>query len=104
MAIDVAAATGLLRRVLIGDELTDKEKKALQRTLTDLAAVVPIGVLMLLPVRSLFSCSFLKSSFNTSNDIVEFMNLGTSKIFIWFVTCLIRKFSLVSFGTMLALV
>lgn len=40
----------LLRRVLVGDELTDKEKKALQRTLTDLASVVPIGVLMLLPV------------------------------------------------------
>ncbi|RVX11912.1 hypothetical protein CK203_009681 [Vitis vinifera] len=50
LAIDVAAATGLIRRVLIGDELTEKEKKALQRTLTDLASVVPIGVLMLLPV------------------------------------------------------
>lgn len=50
LAIDVAAAIGFLRRVLIGDELTEKEKKALQRTLTDLASVVPIGVLMLLPV------------------------------------------------------
>ena len=50
LAIDVAAATGLIRRVLIGDELTEKEKKALQRTLTDLASVVPIGFLMLLPV------------------------------------------------------
>lgn len=50
LAIDVAAASGLIRRVLIGDELTEKEKKALQRTLTDLASVVPIGVLMLLPV------------------------------------------------------
>lgn len=51
LAIDVAAAMGLLRRVLIGDELTGKEKKALRRTVTDLASVVPIGVLMLLPVR-----------------------------------------------------
>lgn len=50
LAIDVAAAMGLLRRVIIGDELTDKEKQALRRTLTDLASVVPIGVLMLLPV------------------------------------------------------
>lgn len=53
LAIDTAAATGLLRRVLIGDELTEKEKKILRRTLTDLASVVPIGVLMLLPVRFL---------------------------------------------------
>ena len=41
----------MVRRALIGDELTEKEKKALLRTLTDLASVVPIGVLMLLPVR-----------------------------------------------------
>jgi len=50
LAIDVAAATGLLRRALVGDELTEKEKKTLKRTLTDMASVVPIGVLMLLPV------------------------------------------------------
>lgn len=50
LAIDVAAATVLLRRALIGDELTEKEKKALRRTLTDLASVIPIGILMLLPV------------------------------------------------------
>lgn len=50
LAIDVAAAMGLLRRALIGDELTEKERKTLKRTLTDMASVVPIGVLMLLPV------------------------------------------------------
>ncbi|XVE75918.1 hypothetical protein DITRI_Ditri12bG0130200 [Diplodiscus trichospermus] len=50
LAIDVAAAMELLRRAVIGDELAEKEKKALQRTLTDLASVIPIGVLMLLPV------------------------------------------------------
>jgi hypothetical protein len=50
LAIDTGAAMGLLRRALIGDELTHKEKQALQRTLTDLASVVPIGILMLLPV------------------------------------------------------
>lgn len=59
LAIDVAAAMELLRRVLIGDELAEKEKKALQRTLTDLASVVPIGVLMLLPVSS--STSFCQN-------------------------------------------
>lgn len=50
LAIDVAAAMGLLKRALTGDELTKKEKNALRRTLTDLASVIPIGVLMLLPV------------------------------------------------------
>lgn len=59
LAIDVAAATGLIRRVLIGDELTEKEKKALQRTLTDLASVVPIGVLMLLPVTAVGHAAIL---------------------------------------------
>lgn len=49
---------GLLRRVIIGDELTDKEKQALKRTLTDLASVIPIGFLMLLPV-SFWSIIFL---------------------------------------------
>ncbi|XAR64740.1 hypothetical protein NMG60_11008545 [Bertholletia excelsa] len=59
LAIDVAAAMGLLRRVLIGDELTEKEKKALQRTLTDLASVVPIGFLMLLPVTAVGHAAML---------------------------------------------
>ncbi|XP_021289058.1 uncharacterized protein LOC110420174 isoform X1 [Herrania umbratica] len=59
LAIDVAAAMELLRRVLIGDELAEKEKKALQRTLTDLASVVPIGVLMLLPVTAVGHAAIL---------------------------------------------
>ncbi|KAI8574323.1 hypothetical protein RHMOL_Rhmol01G0345500 [Rhododendron molle] len=59
LAIDVAAALGLLRRVLMGDELTDKEKKVLQRTLTDLASVVPIGFLMLLPVTAVGHAAML---------------------------------------------
>ncbi|KAJ6778474.1 LEUCINE ZIPPER-EF-HAND CONTAINING TRANSMEMBRANE PROTEIN [Salix koriyanagi] len=63
LAIDVAASMGLLKRLLIGDELTEKERKTLRRTMMDLASVVPIGVLMLLPVSpiikspsSTFSC------------------------------------------------
>ncbi|ONK64622.1 uncharacterized protein A4U43_C07F28050 [Asparagus officinalis] len=50
LAIDVAAMAGLLKRALTGDELTEKEKKALRRTLTNMASVVPIGILMLLLV------------------------------------------------------
>ncbi|KAI3716601.1 hypothetical protein L1987_67587 [Smallanthus sonchifolius] len=59
LAIDVAAAIGLLRRVLIGDELTDKEKQALRRTLTDLASVIPIAILMLLPVTAIGHAAML---------------------------------------------
>jgi hypothetical protein len=59
LAIDVAAAIGLLRRVLSGDEITDKEKQALRRTMTDLASVVPIGILMLLPVTAVGHAAML---------------------------------------------
>ncbi|XP_057976816.1 uncharacterized protein LOC131163965 [Malania oleifera] len=59
LAIDVAAAMGLLRRALIGDELTEKEKKVLQRTIYDLASVIPIGVLMLLPVTAVGHAAML---------------------------------------------
>ncbi|KAB5519688.1 hypothetical protein DKX38_024007 [Salix brachista] len=51
LAIDVAASMGLLKRLFIGDELTEKERKTLRRTMMDLASVVPIGVLMLLPLK-----------------------------------------------------
>ncbi|XP_050381776.1 uncharacterized protein LOC126798767 isoform X2 [Argentina anserina] len=59
LGIDVGAATGLLRRVLIGDELTEKEKNVLRRTMTDVASVVPIGVLMLLPVTAVGHAAML---------------------------------------------
>ncbi|CAN8257052.1 unnamed protein product [Cochlearia groenlandica] len=59
LAFDSAAAMELLRRSLIGDELTGKEKKALRRTMTDLASVVPIGVLMLLPVTAVGHAAML---------------------------------------------
>uniref|UniRef100_A0A1J3EFU5 LETM1 domain-containing protein YLH47, mitochondrial n=1 Tax=Noccaea caerulescens TaxID=107243 RepID=A0A1J3EFU5_NOCCA len=59
LAFDSAAAMELLRRSLIGDELTEKEKKALRRTMTDLASVVPIGVLMLLPVTAVGHAAML---------------------------------------------
>ncbi|KAK7392644.1 hypothetical protein VNO78_21088 [Psophocarpus tetragonolobus] len=59
LAIDVAVATGFIRRALVGDELTEKEKKTLKRTLTDMASVVPIGVLMLLPVTAVGHAAML---------------------------------------------
>ncbi|XP_028549160.1 uncharacterized protein LOC110115753 isoform X3 [Dendrobium catenatum] len=59
LAIDVVAALVLLKRTITGDELTEKEKKALRRTLTDLASVVPIGFLMLLPVTAVGHAAML---------------------------------------------
>lgn len=59
LAIDVAAAMVLLKRAITGDELTVKEKKALRRTLTDVASVIPIGVLMLLPVTAVGHAAML---------------------------------------------
>ncbi|CAN4094112.1 unnamed protein product [Withania somnifera] len=59
LAIDVAAALGLLQRSIIGDELTEKEKQALWRTLTDLASVIPVGFLMLLPVTAVGHAAML---------------------------------------------
>ncbi|KAJ3676930.1 hypothetical protein LUZ60_002654 [Juncus effusus] len=59
LAIDLGAAMVLLRRSVLGDELTEKEKKALQRTLTDLASVIPIGILMLLPVTAVGHAAIL---------------------------------------------
>ncbi|KAG0477966.1 hypothetical protein HPP92_012685 [Vanilla planifolia] len=59
LAIDLVAAMVLIKRSLTGDEITDKEKKALRRTLTDLASVVPIGFLMLLPVTAVGHAAML---------------------------------------------
>ncbi|KAJ8479193.1 hypothetical protein OPV22_022920 [Ensete ventricosum] len=59
LAIDVSAAVALLKRAATGDDLTEKEKKALRRTLTDLASVIPIGFLMLLPVTAVGHAAIL---------------------------------------------
>ncbi|KAI5425391.1 uncharacterized protein LOC127125609 isoform X2 [Lathyrus oleraceus] len=59
LAIDAAAAMGLVKRTMMGDELTEKEKKALKRTLTDMASVIPIGFLMLLPVTAVGHAAML---------------------------------------------
>ncbi|GAB2302555.1 hypothetical protein Dimus_036561 [Dionaea muscipula] len=50
---------GSMRRVIIGDELTEKEKSALRRTVTDLASIVPIEVLMLLSVTAVGHAAML---------------------------------------------
>ncbi|KAE9619579.1 hypothetical protein Lalb_Chr02g0154741 [Lupinus albus] len=59
LGIDVAAAMVLVRRSLIGDELTEKEKETLKRTFTDMASVVPIAILMLLPITAIGHAAML---------------------------------------------
>ncbi|KAK6147258.1 hypothetical protein DH2020_018170 [Rehmannia glutinosa] len=63
LAIDTAAAVGLLRRVLIGDELTEKEKQALRRTLTDLAAVTAVGHAAMLAAIQRYVPSLIPSTY-----------------------------------------
>ncbi|CAI7814664.1 unnamed protein product [Closterium sp. NIES-54] len=50
LSTDVAVAMKMLQRAALGQPLTDREAKVLKRTLTDVASVIPIGVLMLIPM------------------------------------------------------
>ncbi|KAH7443213.1 hypothetical protein KP509_02G026100 [Ceratopteris richardii] len=59
LATDVVAAMVLIQRSASGEELTEKEKKSLKRTLTDLASIIPIGFLMLLPVTAIGHAAIL---------------------------------------------
>ncbi|KAG0625720.1 hypothetical protein M758_2G075900 [Ceratodon purpureus] len=56
---DVGVAVLLLKRSVAGQKLTDREQKILKRTFTDLASVVPIGFLMLLPVTAVGHAAIL---------------------------------------------
>lgn len=59
LGTDVGASLVLLRRRVLGQKLTSREKKILKRTLTDIASVVPIGILMLLPVTAVGHAAIL---------------------------------------------
>ncbi|KAG0557311.1 hypothetical protein KC19_11G119200 [Ceratodon purpureus] len=59
LGTDVGASLVLLRRKVLGQKLTSREKKILKRTATDIASVVPIGILMLLPVTAVGHAAIL---------------------------------------------
>ncbi|CAK9200674.1 unnamed protein product [Sphagnum troendelagicum] len=59
LGTDVGVAMVLLRRAVLGQKLTDREEKILRRTLMDLASVIPIGFLMLLPVTAVGHAAIL---------------------------------------------
>lgn len=59
LTTDIAAATVLLKRSASGEELTEREKKVIKRTMLDLASVIPIGLLMLLPVTAVGHAAIL---------------------------------------------
>jgi len=67
LGTDVGASLVLLRRKVLGQKLTNREKKILKRTLTDIASVVPIGILMLLPV----SCWKTGTLFKLMSTLVD---------------------------------
>ncbi|XP_057504630.1 uncharacterized protein LOC130788111 isoform X2 [Actinidia eriantha] len=48
--VDILDAIGLLRKQLRGHKVTKRERKKIKRTLADIASLVPITILMLLPV------------------------------------------------------
>lgn len=50
LSADVAAALAMVQRWAAGQRLTLRQKKILRRTIRDLAAVIPISILMLLPL------------------------------------------------------
>lgn len=56
---DVAAALGLLQRGARGQSLSAREQRFLKRTLTDVASVIPIGIVMLLPITAVGHAFFL---------------------------------------------
>eukprot|EP00249_Psilotum_nudum_P023590 c28931_g1_i3 orf=712-3279(+) len=59
LTTDVAYAVALIMRSLSGHELTEREQKILKRAFTDLASIIPISVLMLLPVTAIGHAAIL---------------------------------------------
>eukprot|EP00249_Psilotum_nudum_P023588 c28931_g1_i1 orf=179-1192(+) len=59
LTTDVTDAVALLMRSLLGHQLTERERKFLKRTFTDLASVIPISLLMLLPVTAIGHAAIL---------------------------------------------
>jgi hypothetical protein len=55
----VAVALGLLQRGARGQSLSSREQRFLKRTLTDVASVIPIGIVMLLPITAVGHAFFL---------------------------------------------
>lgn len=49
--IDISDAFGLLVKQLKGHLLTKRERKKMKQTLIDIATLVPVTILMLIPVR-----------------------------------------------------
>ncbi|XP_039006329.1 LETM1 domain-containing protein mdm28, mitochondrial-like isoform X2 [Hibiscus syriacus] len=48
--VDITFSLELLAKQLRGQKVTDREKRKLKRTLNDIATLIPVTVLMLLPV------------------------------------------------------
>lgn len=51
LCIDVLVALKLFMKQLRGQKVTKRERKKIERALADIATLVPVTILMLLPVR-----------------------------------------------------
>lgn len=74
--IDFVGALRLLMKKLRGRHITKREKKKIERTLADLATLIPVTILMLIPVSTL--CSFSFTLFCETNMLTEFVLTGFS--------------------------
>ncbi|KAL6006131.1 hypothetical protein ACLOJK_040177 [Asimina triloba] len=59
LVIDVLTTFSLLKKKICGCTLTKRESKKLRRTLADIASVIPITILMLLPVSAVGHAAIL---------------------------------------------
>ncbi|GFY97071.1 LETM1-like protein [Actinidia rufa] len=57
--VDILDAIGLLRKQLRGHKITKRERRKIKRTLADIASLVPITILMLLPVSAVGHAAML---------------------------------------------
>ncbi|XP_059645163.1 uncharacterized protein LOC132286792 [Cornus florida] len=51
--IDILDALGILMKQLQGHKVTERERKKIQRTVSDIATLIPVTILMLLPVSAI---------------------------------------------------
>lgn len=57
--VDIMCALGLLFKQLHGHKVTKRERKKLKSTLNDIATLIPVTILMLLPVSTYLPYLFL---------------------------------------------
>lgn len=50
LCVDVLVSLKLFMKQLLGKKVTEREKKKIDKTLADIATLIPVTILMLIPV------------------------------------------------------